>query len=248
MSELYTAFLGTVIGWQQALNAQLAALFRALEADGLTAAATLLGVAFVYGVVHAAGPGHGKALVSGYFLAHGGDWKKALKISYLIALTHAVSALIITFAIYHLIDGVFRRTFRQTELFLYNVSGTLIVLIGLYLFYEFFKNRRLRERAETPGNKSPWVLALSVGIVPCPGVMTVLLFSLMLGHLTLGIAAAVLMSVGMGLTIFAAGVATLGLRGGTVRLHPAAATVLGLTGPALVVTLGIVLILASHSR
>ncbi|MGE4294203.1 MAG: nickel/cobalt transporter [Campylobacterales bacterium] len=248
MSELYTALLGSIISWQQALNAQLATLFRSLESGGFAAAATLLGVAFVYGLVHAAGPGHGKALVGGYFLAHGGDWKRALKVSYLIALTHAVSALIITGVIYFLIDGIFRRTFRQTELFLYNVSGTLIVLIGLYLFYEFFKNRRIKERPENPGNKSPWVLALSVGIVPCPGVMTVLLFSLMLGHPALGVFAAVLMSVGMGLTIFVAGVASLGLRGGSVRLHPAAATALGLIGPALVVTLGAVLLLANRAH
>ena len=74
-------------------------------------------------------------------------------------------------------------------------SGVLIILVGIYLFFEHHKDKKVDNK------KSIYALAFFAGIVPCPGVMTVVLFSIMMGKLYIGIIASILMSLGMGFTI-----------------------------------------------
>jgi nickel/cobalt exporter len=59
----------TIAAWQSAFYRDLTATVRAMKTDG-TAGLWLCAVSFAYGVVHAAGPGHGKAIVSAYVLAN----------------------------------------------------------------------------------------------------------------------------------------------------------------------------------
>src|SRR5215468_3286434 len=71
-SQAPAAPVGGVLGWIFARQAEfyraLSGSIRAAKADG-TAAWTLFAIAFVYGVFHAAGPGHGKAVISSYLVA-----------------------------------------------------------------------------------------------------------------------------------------------------------------------------------
>lgn len=60
------ALMRQAVQAQAAFQNALAGLLRALRAGDLAALAGLLGVAFAYGFLHAAGPGHGKALLVGY--------------------------------------------------------------------------------------------------------------------------------------------------------------------------------------
>src|SRR5438132_10999296 len=65
--------VGGVVGWLFAKQAefyrQFSGLIRAAKADG-SAAWSLMGVSFLYGIFHAAGPGHGKAAISSYLVAN----------------------------------------------------------------------------------------------------------------------------------------------------------------------------------
>jgi ABC-type nickel/cobalt efflux system permease component RcnA len=53
--------------------------------------------------------------------------------------------------------------------------------------------------------KSRFGVVVLAGVVPCPGVITLCFFAITLGHITIGMIAAVFMSLGMGLTISLAG-------------------------------------------
>jgi nickel/cobalt transporter (NicO) family protein len=65
--------MGGMLGWIFAKQAefyrQFSGLIRAAKADG-SAAWSLFGLSFLYGVFHAAGPGHGKAVISSYLVAN----------------------------------------------------------------------------------------------------------------------------------------------------------------------------------
>src|SRR5678809_1166492 len=72
----------------------LSGLIRAAKADG-SAAYTLLGISFLYGVFHAAGPGHGKAVISSYLVANEETWRRGVVLSFASALLQALVAVAI---------------------------------------------------------------------------------------------------------------------------------------------------------
>ena len=70
------------------------ALIRAAKTDG-SAAYTLIGISFVYGIFHAAGPGHGKAVISSYLVANDETWRRGVALSFASALLQALTAIAI---------------------------------------------------------------------------------------------------------------------------------------------------------
>ena len=185
-------------------NAQLSTHFRSLDDGGVLPALWVLGIAFVYGVLHAIGPGHGKALVAGYFLANGGKKKDVLKIGFLIALVHALSALILTIVAYYILEKTASKILREMGGTLTQVTGGLILLIGLWLMYEIIASKFTKKTQDNQRVQSLSIVLLA-GIIPCPGVMTIAFFAITIGHIVLGVFAALAMSIGMGITISVAG-------------------------------------------
>ena len=59
----------SLIEFQHRVNAEIAIRMKALETGGsFTTLLSGLGVAFIYGMVHALGPGHGKFVIMSYFM------------------------------------------------------------------------------------------------------------------------------------------------------------------------------------
>ena len=205
--EFYQQFLQLIVEYQFELNRFVSTNLRSLNEEfSYSVIFMILGVSFLYGLIHALGPGHGKALVSFYFLNKDDNSKKeAFKMGYMISVVHAISALIITFVIYFLLDVIFSRTFRDVSHITTNISAIMIITVGLYLMYEAIKHAREKEKDVKIENKSKYMVALGAGIIPCPGVMTIVLFSISQGHILLGVSSAIVMSIGMGFTISVAG-------------------------------------------
>lgn len=206
--SLYNEFMSQIINWQYTLNDSIASYIKLVNENGLSAVMVVLAISFMYGLVHAAGPGHGKALVSFYFLSRGGSYKKAIKLGYLISIVHAFSALSITFVIYFILTGFFSATFKEFSNISMIISAVMIVSVGIYLFVQAIKAKKEKEQADFSQEKSEYAVAFAAGIIPCPGVMTIVLFCISTGNLYLGVLSAIVMSLGMGFTISLAGILT----------------------------------------
>ena len=129
--------IGGITGWVLAKQAEfyrmLSGTIRAAKSDG-SAAYTLMGISFLYGIFHAAGPGHGKAVISSYLVANDETWRRGIALSFASAILQAFTAIAIVGIAAVLLDATAHamgNTVRVIEI----VSYALIVLIGLRLFW-----------------------------------------------------------------------------------------------------------------
>jgi nickel/cobalt exporter len=126
-------FTGWVLAQQASFYRMLSGAIRASKADG-SAAWTLLGISFAYGVFHAAGPGHGKAVISSYLVANDETWKRGIVLSFASAILQAVTAVVIVAVAAVLLNATSKAmgtTVRVVEM----VGYGLIILIGLRLLW-----------------------------------------------------------------------------------------------------------------
>ena len=111
----------------------LSGLIRESKANG-SAAYTLLGVSFLYGVFHAAGPGHGKAVISSYLVANDETWRRGVILSFASAILQALTAIAIV-GIAAALLGATAHAMGNTVRVIEMVSYALIILIGLRLLW-----------------------------------------------------------------------------------------------------------------
>ena len=83
---------GWLIAKQAEFYRQFSGLIRSAKSDG-SAAWGLFGLSFVYGMFHAAGPGHGKAVISSYVVANEQTWRRGVVLSFASALLQALVAI-----------------------------------------------------------------------------------------------------------------------------------------------------------
>ncbi len=111
----------------------LSGTIRAAKADG-SAAWTLMGISFAYGIFHAAGPGHGKAVISSYLVANNETWRRGIALSFASAILQAFTAIVIV-GIAAVLLGATAHAMGNTVRIIEIVSYALIVLIGLRLLW-----------------------------------------------------------------------------------------------------------------
>lgn len=98
------------------------------------AALILIALSFAYGVFHAAGPGHGKAVIATYLLATGEKLKRGVVISFASAFVQALTAIVVV-SIGTLILNVTAMTMTKATDALEIASYALITLCGLWLLW-----------------------------------------------------------------------------------------------------------------
>jgi len=320
-----------VADWQRKLNDFMGGKLRESKADGSWLAAfALLGAGFLYGVLHAAGPGHGKLVVASYFTARKSPLSTGILMGSIIALTQAVVAILIV-TVLAVVVGRRQMDVLNDANILEIVSYGIIFFIGAYMTYCALRGREAfghdhgppASTFDTPAipevhshvdhdhalhahehhghdhrdhahhghahhnhhdhahhdheghdhgghdhhhddgtaARQTWLArtgrnwfgrygeVLAVGIVsgirPCSGSILVLLFALANGVFFLGVAAALLIALGVAITISALGIGTIVLRraiaGGSAEPSPSRAMLgraLSIAGSLAVMILG----------
>jgi nickel/cobalt exporter len=102
--------------------------------DSATAAWLLIGLSFAYGVFHAAGPGHGKVVITSYLLASGEKVRRGIGISFVSAFVQAATAILVV-AILAALLNVTASTMTNATAWLEIGSYALIAVVGAWLLW-----------------------------------------------------------------------------------------------------------------
>lgn len=141
LERTFRGILIKIAAVQQDLNRELHAKLTEMQTtESVLPALIVIGVAFLYGVFHAAGPGHGKFIVTSYFLARNGPVSHGIIMSGLIALTQAVSAIMIVFVLVFAL-GLGRIQVLGYAVTIELVSYALVILLGLYMAWGAFRGK-----------------------------------------------------------------------------------------------------------
>ena len=209
---------------QRSLNDSLAAMTRSLEGSrSLGGLLLVVAVSLAYGMFHAAGPGHGKTIVSSYFLANDARLRHSVAVGYLIAAVHSLAALGVVLVLYYLIRGLFSAHIEQANHWIQLVTFAVIAVIGGFMLvarirggghhhlFGFGHAHEEHHHDDHPEGghvtSSPVTMrrlagiAIPAGVIPCPGAVAVVLFALSLHMLAVSILSVVSISIGMGITI-----------------------------------------------
>jgi ABC-type nickel/cobalt efflux system permease component RcnA len=133
------AFLEDPVLWmrekQQAFYGKMSGALRQMKSGSALAATwTLMLLSFGYGVFHAAGPGHGKAVITAWLLATEHELKRGILISFMSAIVQALTAIILVSALFLIVASV-GATARNVAGYLESASYGLIGVMGLYLIW-----------------------------------------------------------------------------------------------------------------
>src|SRR4051794_16745627 len=126
-----------IAGWLLVKQAEfyrmLSGTIRAAKTDG-SAVWLLMGISFAYGIFHAAGPGHGKAVISSYLVANEETWKRGITLSFASALLQALVAVAIV-GIAAALLGATAGTMNRAVWWIEIVSYALIAAMGARLLW-----------------------------------------------------------------------------------------------------------------
>jgi len=206
------------------------------EGEDNLALVFLLFVSFIYGMIHAIGPGHGKSLAFSYFLVNKTSVSKALFISLCTAFIHILGAFILVLISVFILDSFLNSFVNDSITLLTKISAVLIILLALFILYnKIYKKACFCTSCQTPKevqnkdfNKMTWsnvkteekkrknkqdlYFVLTAGLIPCPGTVILFIYAFVLKTYFAVILASIFISLGMGLVIFASAFMGLGFK------------------------------------
>lgn len=231
LSSLWTKTTIWLLEQQRTYHRELTQALKLLSKEGSWAAtgALILG-SFLYGVFHAAGPGHGKAVLTSYLLSHGENLGRSLLMATLAAFCQGIVAILLVYGLVYIAGWLPRETSSAVQ-WSERFSYFLVAALGAWLSYRALKmgytsrggrsadNHHSHSHGGHSGScghthlpdanqlstagdwKSILGIVLSIGMRPCSGAILVLVFANAFGIAWSGISAFFAMSAGTAITI-----------------------------------------------
>jgi ABC-type nickel/cobalt efflux system permease component RcnA len=219
--------LGQIVAWQTAMNAAMRKqLLKAREGQSLRPALIIIVFAFLYGIAHALGPGHGKVVIGSYFLTRRAQIRHGIAMSAIAAAVQALSAIVLVGLLALILDASSAAILTQAAT-IELISYGAIVAIGLWMAWGVITGREHdhghshshdghdHDHHHHKPKNALWRLmatGAAVGLRPCSGAILVLLFSLANDILLIGVVATFAMAVGVAITVTAVSLVSLGVR------------------------------------
>ncbi|WP_157016360.1 nickel/cobalt transporter [Mesorhizobium xinjiangense] len=130
---LFAGILNWVNTQQQAFYRSLTGALKAMREDG-SGVWILVGLSFAYGIFHAAGPGHGKAVISSYMLANEVALRRGVMLSFVSAMLQGLSAVLLIGAAFLFLRGT-AVSMTAATWSMEVASYALITLFGAWLLW-----------------------------------------------------------------------------------------------------------------
>ena len=160
---LQSGLMAWIFAKQAAFYRSLSGFIRASKDDG-TATWALFGISFLYGIFHAVGPGHGKAVISSYLVANEETWRRGVALSFVSAAIQSIVAIVVV-AVAAVLLGATAKAIGSTVHLVEIASYALVILIGLRLLFvkgrgfliaarDLYRSRQSSDPAEPAHNKT----------------------------------------------------------------------------------------------
>ena len=133
-SGLFGSWLAWINLQQQEFYRSLTGALKGMREDG-SKLWVLIGLSFAYGIFHAAGPGHGKAVISSYMLANEVALRRGIMLSFVSAFLQALTAIIVMTLVFLVLRGT-SVSMTDATWFLEVASYVLITLFGAWLLWQ----------------------------------------------------------------------------------------------------------------
>lgn len=217
----WVRLMGWIVATQRELHQMLATAMRAVQEEGTPAGPALVWLGFLYGVFHAAGPGHGKVVITTYLATQKESLGRGIGLASTASLLQGLTAIVVVFATVTLLE----QTARQSQLLagrIETLSFALVAALGAFLVWRHGRKLLVagspaacggcghHHHAPPPDKAGLGAFTasiFSIGLRPCAGAILVLVLAMALDLRMAGIAAVVAMSIGTALTV--SGMATL---------------------------------------
>jgi ABC-type nickel/cobalt efflux system permease component RcnA len=133
---------------QQEFYRALATAMKAMREDG-SKMWLLIGLSFAYGIFHAAGPGHGKAVISSYMVANEVALRRGILLSFVSALLQGLTAVVVMLLAYFVLRGT-AISMTDAAWFMEIMSYVFVTLFGAWLLWRKLGPTVLRWFGKTP--------------------------------------------------------------------------------------------------
>lgn len=205
--------LSRLITLQKRFHSRLSDAMGELQNDASTKRLLItVAAAFIYGFLHALGPGHRKTVLAGLFASRKLRKRDALYSGMGFALLHGGSAVVLVYLIFSISRGPLSVGMEKSTRVLEKGSFIALAIIGAWMMVSAIIDLIRHTEEEKKEGKMALAAIIGAGLIPCPGAALVLSFALAYQIHLYGILAVAAMSLGMGtaLSIIALGAESAG--------------------------------------
>lgn len=136
-----------VMQLQQKMHRELATLLQQVKQNPGEYGPALIMASFLYGIFHAAGPGHGKAIIATYMGTQVASLKKGIQLSFMAAFLQAAVAVLLVTALVRLLELSMRQSQWVGSQF-EAMSYLLVVVMGSVVCFKQFRHLRQLNKAQ----------------------------------------------------------------------------------------------------
>ncbi|WP_138935485.1 nickel/cobalt transporter [Roseovarius arcticus] len=266
-SATFPGVMDWAVTQQRAFQNEMAAAVRAIRSGAPGGWAALLLAAGAYGVVHAAGPGHGKYLIGGVGLGSTVPASRMIVLAVASSLAQAIWAVVLVYGGFSLLQLSANHLTVIAEQWLAPASYLAIAVVGIIVMLRGLRTIS-RRKTNTPDHaghvhhsdgcghahgpdpeqvasiktfRESAALVASIAIRPCTGAIFLLVIAWQLDIKAAGFVATIAMGLGTAILTSGVAISSVALRG-VAAFSGGRASVIGVAAPVLQIIAGVLIL------